>query len=417
MDWLHVCLPVFISGALVYAIAYTVFERRRRRDEAMRDRAQDDAASRVQESEKRLRLVFEALPTSLLMVDANGRVVFANPQAAALFGHPVDALMGMDIETLIPGGHLVGEQAEALLADGADRFATTDRRLRARHRDGRDLTLLVRLRVADTAEGRFVMLIAADLSGQVEMERERDQHREELAHLARVGTLAELSGSMAHELNQPLAAILSNAQAAQRFLAQDPPNLDEVRESIGDIIADDKRAGEVIRRLRAMLKKQAPDYQLIDTNLLVTEVLRLARSDLLNRKVRVVTDLQPGLPAVRADQVQLQQVLINLILNAGDAMTGEPEPHELTVTTLATSEGRVEIRVCDNGTGIPPADLERIFEPFVTSKRDGIGLGLAVCRSIVLDHGGRLWATDNLGRGATLHVSLPRADAAGGPAA
>lgn len=412
--WLYLCLPVFIAGALAYALSHFLFERRRRRDEARRDLEQGDVHRRVEESEQRLRMVFDALPTGLMMIDGDGRVVFANLQAARLFGYDDGELLGTDVESLIPGGGFSAADPAALpTAEGSDSFDTTDRRLRGRHRDGRALTLLVRLRTAETTEGRFVMFFAVDLTEQMALEREREQQREELAHLARVGTLAELSGSMAHELNQPLAAILSNAQAAQRFLAQEPPNLEEVRGSIADIITDDKRAGEIIRRLRAMLKKQAPDYQLVDTNLLVADVLRLARSDLLNRKVRVVTDLQPGLPAVRADFVQLQQVFINLILNAGDAMTDEPEPHELTVTTMATSQGFVEVRFCDNGVGIPPADLDRIFEPFVTSKRDGIGLGLAVCRSIILDHGGRLWATENLGRGATLHVALPRVDPAG----
>ena len=219
--------------------------------------------------------------------------------------------------------------------------------------------------------------------------------------------LGELSGSLAHELNQPLTAILSNAQAAQRFLAQRPPRVDQIDEILSDIVKSDHRARAVIQRLRAMLRKEESQHQALDLNDMVEESLRLMRSDLLNRGVTVGTELASALPAVSGDRNQLQQVLLNLLMNGCDAMDAQPTGPPAAIVTRAPAPGHVEITVSDRGTGIPPADLERIFDPFVTTKAQGIGLGLAICRSIVDAHGGRLWATNNADVGATLHCELP----------
>ena len=371
--------------------------------------------AQVRDSELRFRTVFEASPTALLMVDARGRIVLANAQAESVFGYAEHELIGMDVEMLVP--HRIRE----LHVRDRTRFAEAPqarsmgqgRELYGLRKDGSQVPVVVGLRPISTPEGTCVLASVADISERLALEHETAMQREQLAHLSRVGMLGELSGSMAHELNQPLAAILSNAQAAQRFLAADPMNLDEVRASLADIVADDKRAGDVIRRLRAMLKKQAPDWRRLDLNELVVEVLRLAHSDLLTRNASASRKLAAGLPTVHGDHVQLQQVLINLLLNAGDAMQDCAPPRELTVRTGTTPEGQVCVSVCDTGRGIPPEDLERIFEPFVTSKRDGIGLGLAVCRSIIRTHGGHLWAKNNLERGATVSFTLPPWTASG----
>jgi two-component system, LuxR family, sensor kinase FixL len=221
--------------------------------------------------------------------------------------------------------------------------------------------------------------------------------------------LGELSGTLAHELNQPLTAILANAQAAGRILERDPPDLDEVAEVLDEIVESDKRAGEIIQRLRAMLKRGETHSQPLDLNEVVREVLRLAQSDLLGRNVTPVAELDPGVGAVSGDRVERQQVLLNLILNGCDAMakTSLPE-RRLTVATGPDGDGAVHLLVADRGPGIPGGDLNRIFEPFVTTKSQGLGLGLTICRTIVLAHGGRLWATNNPDGGATLHVALPR---------
>lgn len=242
------------------------------------------------------------------------------------------------------------------------------------------------------------------------LETESKTQRAELAHLARVSLMGELSGSLAHELNQPLTAILSNAQAAQRFLQLPTPNIAVVNEILTDIVADDRRAGSVIQRLRAMLKKGEAPFQRIQVGDVINEVLRLVRADLIAHDVTITTDIAGDLPAVEGDRIQLQQVLLNLIVNAADAMAGLT-PHHRQVIVKVSAVGRtIEAAVTDNGRGIPPDQLGRIFEPFVTTKSEGLGMGLAISRTIIEFHGGRLWATNNSDHGATFHLALPAAN-------
>jgi signal transduction histidine kinase len=256
-----------------------------------------------------------------------------------------------------------------------------------------------------------VVIMAYELGGDIlraaHMEEEMTQRRSELAHLSRMAMMGELSGALAHELNQPLAAILGNAQAAQRHLARDDADLNEVREILADIVHSDRRAGEVIKRLRALFRKEEARHDALDLNEVVHEALLLMRSDLINRRVAVDLDLALELPPVSGDRVQLQQVLLNFVVNGCDAMGGETAIRRLTVRTGLADAATVVVTVSDTGEGIPTADLERIFEPFVSTKADGMGLGLAVCRTIISAHGGRVWAANNAHGGASLYFALP----------
>ncbi|WP_437931815.1 response regulator [Sorangium sp. So ce291] len=232
--------------------------------------------------------------------------------------------------------------------------------------------------------------------------------QDELAHLNRVSALSELAASLAHELSQPLAAILSNAQAAERLLAHAPPDIAEARAALADIMADDRRAGQVIQRMRAMLRKGDLSAAALDLDELIREVVRLMASAALLAGTTVRLELAPGLPRVRGDGIQLQQVLLNLFVNALDAVARRPpEARLVVVRTRRADRGQVELSVADSGEGIPPADLERVFEPFFTSKPQGLGVGLAISRSIVEAHGGRLWAEHCPGEGATFRCALP----------
>jgi PAS domain S-box-containing protein len=247
-----------------------------------------------------------------------------------------------------------------------------------------------------------------DITRRKQAELESEQHRQELTHLTRVGILGELSGAMAHELNQPLMSILSNAQAAQRLLHREPPDLPEVDLALGDIVAADKRASDVISRLRVLLKKGEAQFRLLDVNAVINEVLELAHSDLIMRGVSTARQFAPSLPPVSGDRVQLQQVVLNLITNACEAMAdNEPHRRELTITTALSDDRTVQIGVADSGSGIVPGMQERLFEPFVTTKTQGLGLGLPICHSIIAAHGGSVRAVNNTGGGASFFVTLP----------
>jgi PAS domain S-box-containing protein len=256
-----------------------------------------------------------------------------------------------------------------------------------------------------------VLGLSIDITQRKVAELEAQQQRYELARLSRVTMLGELSGSIAHELNQPLTAILSNAQAAKRFLAQDNVDLKEVSEILADIVDQDHRAGEVIRRLRMLLKEGEVQQLRLDVNDVLEDGLKLIRNDLVNRGVALVPSLAPSLPAVIGDRVQLQQVLINLVMNACDAMIDNaPADRRVMVNTeLSNGEG-VLCSVSDLGSGIPEEKLEQLFNPFFTTKSHGLGLGLSVCRSIIKAHGGRLSASNNPVRGATFQFTLPVSD-------
>ena len=230
----------------------------------------------------------------------------------------------------------------------------------------------------------------------------------ELAHVTRLTTLGEFTASLAHELNQPLTAIVSNAHASLRLLLRDNPDLDEVREALQDVAEDGVRAGEVIRRLRTLAKRGVSGKTRFDLNRAIREIVALARSEAAAKETSIRLALDSGLPQVLGDRVQVQQVVMNLLLNGIEAMVDvEAESRELVVTTKGTESGEIEVTVSDAGSGIEAEKIEQIFEPFVTTKSEGMGMGLSINRSILAAHGGRLWATNNAERGATFHFTLP----------
>jgi PAS domain S-box-containing protein len=260
------------------------------------------------------------------------------------------------------------------------------------------------------AENNFMGYIGScvDVTERKEAEAEAQRSRQELAHVSRVSTLGELAGSLAHELNQPLTAIVSNAQAAQRYMEKKNGDSTEVRDILKDVVQEGRRAGEIITRMRAMLKNDQSRMTPQSIQDLVKEVLGLLHSGLVIRQAQVITRAGAGLPMVNGDRVQLQQVLINLIMNGCDAMSELPAGQRCVTIETTRSEGRgVEILVSDSGPGFSPEVLKHAFEPFRTSKADGLGLGLPICRSIIAAHGGRIRLENNAGHGAMVRITLP----------
>jgi C4-dicarboxylate-specific signal transduction histidine kinase len=243
---------------------------------------------------------------------------------------------------------------------------------------------------------------------QAEDERERlRQAQADLAHANRVTTMGELTASVAHEVSQPIAASLTNAKTCLRWLAGDTPNLEEAREAAKRIVQDQTRAGEIINRIRLLFKKTAPHRELVDINEVIREMIVLLRGETARYLISLQTQLAANLPRVMGDRVQLQQVMMNLTMNGIDAMTEVDGTRELVIASRRVDDGRLTVSVSDTGVGLPPERADRIFDAFFTTKPHGTGMGLRISRSIVESHGGRLWAGENIPRGAGFHFTLP----------
>jgi len=267
---------------------------------------------------------------------------------------------------------------------------------------------------ADTDEiggKRCLITIIRDISDR----KRAEEAQENLAHLSRLAVIGEMTAMVAHEVNQPLGAILSNAEAAEILLESKEPRLDEVRQILSDIRNDDLRADGAIRRIRALLSKREFQLQPLRLDETLTGVVRMVASDALRRGVQISKELQSDLPQVQGDRLQLEQVLLNLILNGMDAMNDAPtSQRQLTLRAKANGPGVVRVSIMDCGHGIPADRRDRIFESFFTTKKDGMGLGLSIARSIVEAHHGKLWFESNQGRGATFHFTLQAAAGANG---
>jgi two-component system sensor kinase FixL len=364
----------------------------------------------LKQAEERPRQILEATPNAMIMVTAEGTIALVNAAAERVFGYERAELIGRPIERLIPGlwrDRDLIRHHEAV-AEAAARALDAGQELYGLRKDGRQVPIEIGLAPIETPEKLFVLASIADITDRKEAELDAQLHRAELAHVTRVATMGELAASLAHELNQPLTAILSNAQAAQRFLDSDPVDLKEVSEILQDIVQDNRRAGDVIHRLRALVRKEELDAAPLDVASIIRDVFVLTHSDAILRGSRVSLELDAALPTVRGDRVQLQQVILNLLLNAFDAMnTVSPDQRHVSVTAGLDGTAMVRIAVRDRGIGIRDDMLDEIFQPFFTTKREGLGMGLSISRSIIRAHQGRLWAENNPDGGAIFTFTLP----------
>jgi PAS domain S-box-containing protein len=363
----------------------------------------------LRETQKRMELAANAAELGMWMWDIPRDEVWLTDKGRALFGF--DSSEKLDLNRF--RSRLHPEDREAVLNAVRHSLRTGaeyESEYRAVLPDGQIRWIAGRGHVEFNGEGQPIRMrgVSVDITKRKQAEEQAARHRNEMAHLSRVTTLGELSGSIAHELNQPLSAILSNAQAAQRILANGV-DVTEMRDILNEIVNEDERAGEVICRLRQWLKKGELQEHSLHINEVVKNVLKLIRSDLMTQRVTVNSELAQDLPTVTGDQVQLQQVLLNLVVNGCDAMTScnTAERRLLIRTGIENDSSAVTVSVTDRGRSIPEEKMEQIFEPFFTTKEKGMGLGLSVCRTIVTAHRGKLWATNNADRGATFCFSLP----------
>jgi two-component system, LuxR family, sensor kinase FixL len=359
--------------------------------------------------ERYFREALALLPFAILMLGERGLMVMVNPQTAKLFGYECDELIGKPVELLVPDLHF--DSNAHFWADPSalqqSRGMVPSHELSARRKDDTEFPVEIGLSAFRFDDDNVTLAFIIDRTDRYELHR----NRQELAHLTRVSTMGQLASSLAHELNQPLTAILSNVQAAQRFLAADSIDLGEVREILNDIVQDDYRASEVIRRIRAVVKKGDLEVAPLHLAGVIRDVILLVHSDAIVRGTRVTLDIDGALPPVRGDKVQLQQVILNLLLNAFDAMNNVPPlDRVVSVTLRPENNDMVCIAVRDRGHGLTSDKLDKIFKPFFTSKPQGLGLGLSISRSIIDMHRGRLWAENNIDRGATFYVTLPTRD-------
>jgi PAS domain S-box-containing protein len=358
-----------------------------------------------------LRQVIDANPNFIFAKDREGRFTLANHAVAQAYGVTVEDLIGKtdaDFNKNRAEVEFFRRMDLEVMDTLQERFIPEERVTDSRG-NVRWMQTVKRPIVDRDGSANQVLGASTDITQRKKTEAELQALRSELAHVSRVSLMGELAASLAHELNQPLTAILSNARAALRFLTREPPDLAELREILEDIAEANVRAAEVIRRMRVLVKKEEQlEFVTVDLSGLIMDVVSLLHSDALMQDVRISLDLEDDLPPVRGDRIQLQQVVLNVLLNAFDAVKGcPPAEREVRLCAERHEGGMNRVSVSDRGPGLSAQALSQIFEPFYTTKQDGLGMGLSICRSIVEAHGGSLWAENNAERGATFYFTVP----------
>jgi PAS domain S-box-containing protein len=378
------------------------------------------AEQAVREREAKIRRLVDANIIGVFVADLDGHITDANDEFLRIVGYEREDLSSgrMHVVEMTPPewrDRTIRTQEEIRLGKAVQPYEKEYFR-----KDGSRVPVLVGSTIFDESNlaAPLGVVFVVDMTelkkaeaGARDIERRHREMQMELAHANRVATMGRLTASIAHEVNQPIAATITNAQAALRFLGAKTLNLDEVRQSLNDIVKDGSRAGEVISRVRDLVKKAPPRRDHVEINGALRQVIELIHTEAAKNGISVQAELTDGLPIIQGDRVQLQQVVLNLIVNAIEAMSVPSEgPRELLIYTGTIESGDVLVTVRDSGPGLAPAALERVFESFYTTKPSGLGLGLSICRSIVEAHGGRLWASADVAHGASFQFTLPAAE-------
>jgi two-component system, LuxR family, sensor kinase FixL len=365
----------------------------------------------LKQAQDRFRLVVEASPNGIVLVNAQNHIVLVNACGEKLFGYRREELIGQSVEVLVPErfrGELPAHRENLNAATARGAMGGAGLELFARRKDGTEFPVEIGSSLIESEEGTLVLNAIVDISARTQAEAQTREHREQIAHLSRIAIMGETTGALAHELNQPLTGIINNASAGRRFIAKgraDLPKLDSLLEAI---VLDGHRGGEIIRGIRGMVSKGEEVRSPVNLNDVIARVLGFVRSDALERHCALVTEAHPALPLVHANQVQLQQVLLNLVVNALEAMRETPVvERRVIIRSERESNLRVRVSVRDYGSGLPAGQPEQIFERFFSTKREGMGMGLAIVRSIITSHGGELNAGNAKDGGACLYFTLP----------
>lgn len=363
------------------------------------------------QTEERFRLVVESTPSAMLMVDADGRIELANHQTGKLFGYREEQLIGQPMTLLLPARFhaLQKKKLEDFFSAPSLRRLGFESSLTGLKKQGVEFPMEISLTPIESGGGLMALVAVIDNTEK----QQAEEARRELVHASRLAVLSELTASIAHEINQPLGAILSNAEAAELLLEDPSPSLDEVRRILSDIRKDDLRAGEVIRRLRALLRQGEVERQPIGMRSVISDVVAILRGEAERRGVEVAIDTPESDPmvvdaVVLADRVHLQQVMLNLMVNAMEAMAEQEGPKRLRIAS-SRKDNQLVVSVQDNGPGVPESVRNKLFDRFFSTKREGMGMGLAISRSLIEEHGGRIWMENAPEGGAVFHFSLPLA--------
>ena len=364
---------------------------------------------RLRENEQRMSLAVNAANLGIWIRDLARNEIWASDKWRELFRFtPSEPL---DLESILQRLHPDDREAlQQVLTKALAGGGSYETEFRVTLPEGGLRWISSRGQVEFDATGQPVRVrgVSRDVSAPKQAEQETQLLRREVAHVARVTMMGQLASALAHEINQPLGAILRNAEAAELFMQNASPDLDEIRAIIADIRKDDQRAGAVIDRMRGMLKRQPLNTKALEVGELVGEVWALVRAEAAARQVKLEVDVPDDLPPVRGDRVHVQQVLLNIILNGIDALNGASRgERRISVIALLNGSQTVEIAVSDTGTGIPVDKLAQVFDPFFTTKPNGMGMGLPISRTIIEAHGGRFWAENNSSKGATFRFTLP----------
>ncbi len=405
-------LPLLISFTLCGVIGLGL-SLQRRKQERESDRNRMTLERRVAErtaqlrlSEERWRNLFETSSVGIAITEPAGKILRANRALQGMLGYEEVTLRLMSLTELMAGHAALSESLE-------DEGGGME--LPLRRSDGQVVwaSLSISVIPASDRSPALASAVIVDVSSRRRAIEDWRKGQAEVAKATRLTTMGVLAASIAHEVNQPLSGVVTNGQAADRWLKAEPPDLGEARAALSRMVRDGNRAAEIIRSIRTMLDPADGEQKPLSMNQVIRRLMPLVESELASQNIALTLDLARDLPQIQGDAVQLQQLVLNLVLNGIDAMRGESEGGRQLVVRTRLVEGEVVVRIEDRGNGLPEIDHDRLFEPFYTTKAEGMGVGLAICRTVIESHGGRIWAEQAAPKGAVFAFALPPADGGG----